>query len=301
MARIELRGAMRAALLAAACAVLASGCRTDGGGPAAPGRAGPAVRLAPDPAFANARLAVVFGEAVPDPSACRFEWRRNGARIDGASSAELEPSRFARGDRVSVRVVAPGIAEPLVAEVRIANSAPRVLRAGIAMEPAPGGDVLRVHAECVDADGDTPRLEVAWFRNGAPVEGASGTSLPAAFFERGDRVTVSVIARDDESESPPVAADPFEVENRPPSFTSSPAAPRPGDTVFEYRAVAVDPDGDPLRYELALAPGGMTVDARGGVRWELPAAARGPAEHPVRIRATDARGGEAVQEFTIRR
>jgi hypothetical protein len=264
---------------------------------------GAAVRLAPNPAFAGARISVILGESGIDPSKCSFEWRRNGFVVDGASRSELEPSMFAKGDSISVLVSVPatagGRARTLRGEARVANSPPRIGSVGIAMVVAASGPELQAKVDCVDPDGETPGLTYEWFLNGAPVEGVRSGSLSATGLARGDHVTVAVVARDDESVSPPMGSEVFVLENHPPAFSSVPAAPRPRDATFQYRAVVVDPDGDPLRYELLHAPDGMTIGPQGEVRWELPSGDRRRGDFAVRIRAADSNGGEAVQSFTI--
>jgi hypothetical protein len=290
-----------AGLLVIACSLTTTGCLPALGKHAVIVRGG--VRLSPDPAFANARIAAVLGESVQDPSHCRFEWRRNGTVIDGVSARELEPSRFARGDRISVRVIPPvtGNHSPaLTAETTVENSPPSITRVGIASESAAAGPELRAHVDCVDADGDPPGFEYSWFRNGVSIEGARDENLPATGFTRGDRITVTVVARDGRVESPPASSEPFVIENRAPAFSSQPAAPRAGDSVYEYHAVALDPDGDPLRYELVSGPQGMSVGSNGQLLWAIPTGDLRQGDHPVSIRATDSNGGQAVQQFTIR-
>lgn len=260
-----------------------------------------AVRLSPSPGYANARLAVVFAEGAPDPSHCQFEWRRNGMRIDGETGRELPPERFRRGDHILVRVTAAGAeAQAWTAQTLVVNSAPQVSRVAIAMDDDPAGRSLRAVVECSDVDGDEPRLQYEWFRNGEAIENATGPSVPMASLQRGDRVTVSVVARDFESAAPPAQSEAFDLENHAPAFTSQAAAPGPDDATFSYRAEARDPDGDALRYELVSGPEGLTVSPQGQVLWSLPAGEARRGDFTVRIRATDSHGGEAVQQFTLR-
>lgn len=304
MSRFVSQGSRTAAVLALAC-FAAAGCAPGGRGfDASVSGAGAQVRLTPDPAFAAARLAVVFAEPAPDPATMQIEWRRNGSTIEGATGTTLEPSSFAKGDRVSVHVYVPAASghgsRELTADVKVANSPPRIASVGIILEPTAAGPELRANVECIDADRDVPRLEYAWSANGRPIDGADGASLPAATLARGDRVTLSVVARDDESESLAAASEPFVLENHPPAFSSQPVAPRVGDATFEYRAVAKDPDGDALRYTLEAGPVGMSVGPQGDVAWTLPVGEGRRGEFVVRVRATDPHGGEAVQEFTIR-
>lgn len=299
--RIVATGA-RGAALALACA-LAAGCAPSGRYDASVAHGGAEVRLAPQPAFAAARLTAIFSGSASAAGAMRMEWRRNGAVIDGATGPVLEPSRFARGDVVSVHAWLPtasGGGREISASVKIANSPPRIASVGVTLEPGPGPAELHAAAEALDADGDPVRLSYAWAVNGEPLDGERGATLPVASLARGDRVTVSVVARDGEVESLAAESEAFVLENRPPAITSAPTAPRAGDAVFEYRAAAKDPDGDPLRWTVVIGPPGMTVDAEGGVRWELPDGEARRGEFPVKLRAADPHGGEAVQEFTIR-
>jgi hypothetical protein len=288
--------------LLASCALALSGCGSvEQRAAAMP--SGDAIRLSPSPGYANARLAVVFGEGAPDPARCQFEWRRNGMRIEGETGRELPPARFRRGDHILVRVVsATADAEPQAwtAQTQVANSAPQVSRVTIAMDDDPAGSALRAVVECTDVDGDTPRLEYEWFRNGDPIENATEPSIRVASLQRGDRLTVSVVARDFESAAPPAQSEAFSLENHAPAFTSQPTAPGPDDDTFAYRAVAADPDGDVLRFEIVSGPDGLTVSPQGQVLWTLPGREARRGDFAVRIRATDSHGGEAVQEFTLR-
>lgn len=297
-------GGRSGALAALALACVAAGCgqspRTAATAASDPGDG---LRLSPDPAFATSNLVAVLAPDAPDPGTLRFEWRRNGRQIDGASGPTLEPSRFTKGDRIAVWVTLPATegrhARELTAATTIANTPPRVASVEIELENATDGPALRAAVECADPDGDRPWFDYRWTVNGEPVKGASGARLPAAALARGDRVAVAVVAHDPDSQSLEATAT-FAFENRPPAFTSQPAAPRPGDAAFEYRATATDPDGDALKFALAQGPAGMTVGPDGDVRWPLPAGDARRGEFPVRLRATDEHGGEAVQEFTIR-
>ncbi len=289
---------------AIACVLLASGCSSSAGRPAQGGPSASAgVRLAPDPPFAASRITVVLDDPSLDPAKCQFEWRRNGTVIADARGGSLEPSGFSKGDRIAVAVtiVDPtgGKARMLGAEARVANSPPKVTRATLVMATTPAGAELQARVDCADPDGDSTTYAYQWFRNGNRIKDAAGESLPAGGLGRGDRIAVEVVASDGEAESPPVRSDQLELDNRPPQFTSQPPAPRAGDVAFHYVAVAVDPDGDPLRYELSSAPEGMTIDPQGALDWSLPPRGSAGGEYAVGIRASDGKGGEAVQTFTI--
>ncbi|MBX3423651.1 MAG: VCBS repeat-containing protein [Pirellulaceae bacterium] len=68
--------------------------------------------------------------------------------------------------------------------------------------------------------------------------------------------------------------------------------------VYKYDALAIDPDVDPVHYELTESPGGMMIDsATGDIRWAPSGYQVG--SHRVLIRAADDRGGWTDQSFNI--
>jgi hypothetical protein len=291
-------------LLALAGVLAIGGCSArTGGGAATAAHHDFGVRLTPEPANAMARIAVVFEDPRLEPAKCRFQWRRNGSLIADAQTDGLDPSHFSKNDQIAVAVSAPdpssGAVRTLHAAVRVENTPPKLTRVTLAVSTASGTPELQANVECVDPDGDVPTYTYRWLRNDAAMDGAAGPSLPLSRIAPGDRVALEVVARDDASSSSPVRSDAFNIENRPPQFSSQPVAPRAADVSFRYHAVATDPDGDPLRYSLVSGPIGMTVDASGNIYWPLPLGDSHRGAFPVRIRAIDAKGGEATQDFTI--
>ena len=292
----------RRGVLALAGMLLLGGCSGGGGGKVAD-NATAGLRLSPNPATSATRIAVVFADDRMRAENCRFEWRRNGSVIADANSNGLDPSQFKKHDQITViaSVVDPSIGKvrKLDGSVEVHNTPPRLTNVTLTTSTASGTPVLESHVECADPDGDVPSYTYRWFKNNDLLDRADGPSLPLSRFGRGDQVVLEVVAHDDESASLARRSDPFTLANRPPEITSQPITPTVRDMVFQYHLVATDPDGDALHYELVTGPPGMTVDAAGNVTWELP---KGDARHgaaPVRIRATDGKGGEATQDFTI--
>lgn len=284
-------------LLLAGC----SGAAQDAQVASQPGGLG--ARLSPDPATAETPIRVVLDDPLVAPASCQIEWRRNGRVIAGASGASLDPGQFSKGDRIEASVLAPAVgsaSRTARAEVKVLNTPPLVRRAMLVMVPASNGAAYQASAEFVDADRDPATLSYRWFKNGQPMEGEGGSTVPATAIGAGDQLVVEVVASDGESQSPPVRSEAVGLANRPPTFTSQPISPRPNQAEFRYQAIATDPDGDPLRYELANGPWGMSVSAAGEVSWMLPASASANTEYPVRIRVMDGKGGESTQDFTIR-
>lgn len=287
-----------------ACVLLVGSCSGSRERSTVPRDTGGAVRLVPDPPFAGARITAVFADRNVRPEQCRFEWRRNGDPISANSGDALDPHWFSRGDRIEVLVVVPGMGGGLEqrfrAGVDVVNSPPTVMRVAVRPALSSGRAELTAVPEAVDADGDSLTYAYRWFRNGLPFAPDAGAVLPMKGLSVSDRIAVEVVASDGESTSPPLRSDAASIENRAPEFASNPIPPAPSDSVFQYQAVATDPDGDALRYELAEGPPGMTMDPDGKVMWRLPTGAGHSGEYSITLRSLDPKGAAATQRFSIR-
>jgi hypothetical protein len=85
--------------------------------------------------------------------------------------------------------------------------------------------------------------------------------------------------------------------NRNPTITSSPKTPAVVGLPYFYQVEANDPDGDPISYELSLAPEGMTITGTGRVVWVPTEDQVGT--HTVSIMVTDGRDGSFTQSFDL--
>lgn len=85
--------------------------------------------------------------------------------------------------------------------------------------------------------------------------------------------------------------------NGPPEITSTPVTSVVAGTNYRYLLKASDPDGDPLRYELEIAPEGMSIDNRGRISWQSPPLSM--QNEPVTVDVTDNRGQATKQNWTI--
>ncbi len=86
--------------------------------------------------------------------------------------------------------------------------------------------------------------------------------------------------------------------NQPPTFSSTPEVSGNVDTPYSYRAVATDPDGDPLTYAIQTGPATMTIDpATGQVTWTPAASQLG--DQPISLTVSDGHGGTATQSFAV--
>jgi Putative Ig domain len=299
-----LRTKYRLTIVAVTCAWLLGGCSAaTQHAQVATSSHDTGLRLSPDPAYAGAEIRIVFDDAWIRPEACRYLWRRNGDPIPGAVGSALDPTQFTKHDRIGVEVTTPAEAgkpsQILHAELVIANTPPRVTRAWLSTSAEAGVASLVAGAETVDADRDSIKLTYRWFKNDRAMDGVTAATLPTTSFGRGDRVTVEVVADDGDSRSPALRSDPLQLDNHPPQFTSQPLSPRPTDLEYHYQALAADPDGDALKYQLDQGPNGMTVDDSGNLAWSLPTGDERRGDFPVTIRATDPGGMQATQQFTI--
>ncbi len=288
-----------------ALALFAAGCAGERNGATAGGSThDTGLRLAPDPANVNAQIAAVVDAPDADPRLCTYQWSRNGAQIAEASGSTLDPVRFRKGDRIGVAVGVPGTngrpGRTLNAELRVGNAPPAVTAIALATAPGASGTEVRATPEYSDPDGDEVTCTYQWLRNGQAVAGATTPAFVVTNLGAGDRVCVDVTADDGDLRSEARRSEEVRFDNRPPAFTSQPVALSPTEATFRYQAVAADPDGDPLRYELVRGPAGMTVAPNGALEWPLPPPAERAGVYEITVRATDGKGGEAIQRFTLR-
>lgn len=86
--------------------------------------------------------------------------------------------------------------------------------------------------------------------------------------------------------------------NTAPTIISAPERFAKENTPYSYKVLAVDPENDPLRFNLKIAPAGMNIDATTGeVSW-VPTSAEG-GEHAVEVSVSDGRK-TGSQDFTVK-
>ncbi len=86
--------------------------------------------------------------------------------------------------------------------------------------------------------------------------------------------------------------------NHSPLFTSTPGVSATEGILYLYDVDAVDADDDSLVFSIMTGPSGMTIDsATGVIQWTPSAANAGT--HPVLVKVSDGKGGEAFQNYSI--
>jgi hypothetical protein len=248
-----------------------------------------------------------------DPVAYQYQWFVNGASVAGATTPNFPAEALKNGDRVTVEVTPnDGKVDGAVykaTHVTVGNTAPDI--AEIHLEPVPlsRGDLLKVRVVAGDPDGDPMTFTYKWLRNDKEIPGANTETLDTKDFRKKDVLAVLVSVSDGKATREPRAGRPVTINNASPRFTSTPPnaialiPPKDGkgpaeEGIYEYAATAVDPDEDPVTYELKQAPSGMTVDAATGkVFWKLTKENVG--KHHVILVAKDPDNALTQQEFDL--
>ena len=263
------------------------------------------VRITPEDAHTDTelRVEVKAGDRNGDPVQCQYQWVRNGTDIPGAHEKTLTGQYFAKGDEISVRVT-PSDGKVQGKEVssdpvRIVNSLPKVTAVSLDPELPRRNSVMKARVEASDPDGDTIAFSYQWVKNGEVLMGESSETLRDPTLKKGDRIILRVEPYDREGTGEEVASQEVVIFNSAPVITSSPRAQKMKSSLYQYRVVAEDPDGDPITFSLgSSSPRGMTIDPQAGlVRWKVGRDDAGT--HTVEIIAADGDEGRCTQKFTL--
>lgn len=259
-------------------------------------------RLSPDPITRPGPVSVSlstqdFGR---EGMTFQYRWYVNGVLVPGETSTHLSTERLKRGDVVVAEVTpARGRTFGVVyktSPVRVDNSLPSVDRVGLPQQIL-AGDPIQVEFGVKDLDNDEVRSRFRWWKNQDMVGETDVPVLETTGFVRGDSIRIAVIPRDGIGEGKEFLSAPVVVGNSVPHFTSRPA-PIVEDEVYRYQVSAVDPDGDPITFELEHTHPGMSLNKMTGqLHWSIPSGLTG--SHRIKIVAKDDQGGQASQEFDL--
>ncbi|WP_305043442.1 Ig domain-containing protein [Geoalkalibacter sp.] len=229
------------------------------------------------------------------PAEYAVAWERNGQLIEDEHGDRLPKGRLVRDDLLTARVRFEG--GEVTADTRVINSPPEMLAINFADARIHRGVDIVLEPVAFDADGDPVSFSYRWWLNGEELHGQTSERLAGDLFSKGDRIAVQVTAADAFAEGKPFTGREFVIPGAPPKFVTEPPLNFQS-LMYQYQAQAEDADGDEIRYALAEAPEGMSLDdASGRITWKLGGVA--PGEYRIRLRAVDSDGMEAFQEFTL--
>ena len=256
----------------------------------------------PDPITRSGPVTVSISAEDLERDAVTFQyrWYINENLVPGEATSQFPPEKLQRGDRVSVEIIpsdgrSSGVPYK-TQSVLVGNTLPFVARVGLPEQIRPG-DTVKVETEIKDADNDEVYVRYRWWKNQDVVAETEVASLDTTGFVRGDVLGVTVIPRDAGGEGKKISPPPVVIGNSPPRFTSKPL-PVAQRGLYQYLLTAVDPEGDPVSFELQNAPPGMTIDRTAGlISWKIPTDLSGA--YRVRIVAEDGQGGSSSQEFEL--
>ncbi|MCP9455202.1 MAG: hypothetical protein NNA18_03720 [Nitrospira sp.] len=259
-------------------------------------------RFLKDPLLSTEEAAVQVIAEDPDHEAVTlsYQWYVEGVPMVGETGPTLSPTKFRRGQRVSVEIT-PADAKQKGPVYRLSptvvvNSPPVIHSVTIARQDTVPANRIEASVDVSDADRDPLTLTFQWYRNQVLVKEGEEAFLETEGVVAGDLVTVEVTARDPSGAESVARSAPWMMENRPPRIVSIPPVPQSTD-FYTYKVQAIDDDGDQLKYMLQTAPRGMTIGEDGRIDWRVPHDHLGV--HHVTILVTDGRGGIASQEFDL--
>jgi hypothetical protein len=159
------------------------------------------------------------------------------------------------------------------------------------------GRPIKIQPDAEDIDVDSISFEYQWTIDDEEIFLATESILPGEYVQRGQKISVTITPFDESGAGEPYISQPLKFTDLPPEFISSP--PENFQVAeYRYRALAGDPEGGSLIYQLENPPPGMTIDeSTGELVWPIPADAEGNVV--VTIIAEAGNGMVARQSFSI--
>ena len=231
----------------------------------------------------------------------RYRWLVNGQVIAGQTRESLQPELLKRGDQVAVEVTPfDGTIEGAAfrsAAVSVVNTPPIIYDVSLDFDHDAQGRQLLAKVEVVDPDHDAVSITYRWRKNETVLKEGEESTLDLAGLTAKDVIQLDVMASDGAPEGIATVTERFAMSNSYPTIVSKPSSSPKGDQ-YDYLVKATDADGDPITYELEVAPPGMTIEAKTGqIHWRIRPDLIG--SHRVRVIAKDSQGGFAKQEFNL--
>ena len=243
-------------------------------------------------------VSVTSADADGDARTYAYQWRKNGVDIAGATAATLDLSAAghgSKGDAISVEVTASdggaSSAPSTSAAVTVANSAPTVSSVTIDQGAPTTNETLTVTVASADADGDARSYAYQWRKGGVDLTGETGATLDlstAGNGNKGDQITVEVVANDGTVDSAPAGSAAVTVANAAPTVTSvtiDQLSPKTNDTLT-VSVTSADADGDARSYAYQWRKGGVDLTGETAATLDLSAAGNGGKGDQITVEVT---------------
>jgi len=223
--------------------------------------------IVPDEPSTDEDLVIQVEGADPDGDTLlwRVEWDKNGEHIKELAGEVIPSDLTARGEVWTARVwVSDGDIEvgPVDSEVMIDNKAPVATQVRLAPAEAYETTELVATPTGTDSDEDALTWSYTWYVDGVQVDGATGSTLDGAAFDRGQQVEVEATPNDGFVDGSSVRSAAITILNSAPTATGatiSPASPSETDTLTCAGQGFADVDGDAEGWTYAWSVNGTVV------------------------------------------
>ena len=171
-------------------------------------------------------------DADGDSESYSYQWAAGGAYVGGATSSTYVPTGQPAGTQITCEVTpldAGGPGTPLISAASAINTPPSVT--GVTLTPGAATEATTLTAGyggTNDADGQTVTVSLQWNVGGAPLAGATGSTLDGSSFDAGDVITVTATPNDSLEDGSPVNSSAVTIANTPPSISSVSVSPGAG-------------------------------------------------------------------------
>jgi hypothetical protein len=260
-----------------------------------------AVIVPENPAIGSrVNLRINAGDNEGDKVTFTVQWFLNDKKI--GEGLEFYLSEVEKGDAIYAEITPHDgtvSGEPVkTGVIRIGNTPPEIIRATISPDAVlTTSDELTVTAEARDMDNDDLSYFCYWTLNRTEKLPDSSTTLPLRTIDlkKGSILMAELYAFDGSATSSPYTLE-ITVGNAPPILrTGLDSIPYTPESIY-YQLPIVDPDNDPLTFEILRGPSGITVDRTQGI---IHGQVADGGEFEVLIRATDVEGAYLDAQFTL--
>jgi hypothetical protein len=244
-------------------------------------------------------LRIMAGDKEGDQITYTVRWFLNGKEI--GEGVEYYINEAKRGDQIFAEVT-PSDGKASGAAVRtaiatIGNTSPKIVGGHISPDTVlTSTGTLTVSGDGIDPDGDSIRWTCRWKLNGKALPDTGLTiNLTDLKLKKGSNLVAELYAHDSETVSLPYQLEISVVNGHPILQANVDSVPyQPGSVNFPVPII--DPDNDPMTFELLQAPRGLTINRTTGV---VTGVAADSGSFEILVRATDSEGAYLDARFTL--